>query len=409
VQDLTETTAADPPPATTASREAVSSLAPGAWRRAWLTGLSVWGAAELTYLLINSLLWMTRSEAGPKVSGMLEVWNRWDTGHYVTIALDGYNPLSENPAFFPLYPLLMHILEPVLPGGMLSAGLIVSSAACVVALAFIYRLVEDLFGEDTANRTTLYLMAFPFAFYLVAAYNQSLFLALSVGSLYFMRRGLWWYAGVLAGFASATRQAGVLLALAFAVEYLRQREWRIERLRWDAMAIALVPSGLIAFMIYSGITLGDPLKFMHVQAYWGREVSLPWIGAIDAFAQLNAAAVDGYLFQPLVVLNIIDLLALPVTLGLLVMSVVGRWKLGPECWYLVASAAATFLLVLLTPIGRGLPPLHGVPRYALEILPAFIVLARTGANRYLNRLYLLPAMGVQSVLVLAFFNNVWLS
>jgi hypothetical protein len=45
----------------------------------------------------------------------------------------------------------------------------------------------------------------------------------------------------------------------------------------------------------------------------------------------------------------------------------------------------------------------------LEILPAFIVLARLGANRYLERFYLLPAMGVQGVLVLAFFNNVWLS
>ncbi len=144
-----------------------------AWRRAWLTGVSIWGAAELTYLLVNSLLWTSRSEAGPRVSGMLEVWNRWDTGHYVTIAETGYNPLSENPAFFPLYPLLMRLLEPVLPGGMLSAGLIISSAACVVALTLVTRLVEDLFGVPTAQRTVLYLMAFPFAFYLVAVYNRA--------------------------------------------------------------------------------------------------------------------------------------------------------------------------------------------------------------------------------------------
>ena len=386
-----------------------SSPPPGSWRRAWLTGLSVWGAATLTYALVNSLVWMTRREAGPTLSGMLEVWNRWDTGHYVTIAETGYNPLTENPAFFPLYPLLMRILEPVLPGGMLSAGLIVSSAACVVALAFIHRLVEDLLDTETAQRTTLYLMAFPFAFYLVAVYNQSLFLALAVGSLYAMRRGQWWYAGALAGLASATRQAGVLLAFAFAVEYLRQRDWRIERVRWDASAIALVPTGLIAFMIYSGIAFGDPLKFMHVQVLWGREASLPWTGTVNASAQLSDAAVDGFLFQPIVVLNVIDLLAVLVTLSLLVLSVVGPWRLGRECWYLIAVAAATFLLVLLTPIGRGLPPLHGFPRYALEILPAFIVLARMGANRYLDRLYLLPAMGVQAVLVLAFFNNIWLS
>ncbi len=224
-----------------------------------------------------------------------------------------------------------------------------------------------------------------------------------------MRRGHWWYAGPLAGLASATRQAGVLLALAFVVEYLRQREWRIERIRWNALAILLVPSGLIAFMVYCGIALGDPLKFLHVQIYWGREASLPWIGSVNASNQLGDAAVDGFVFQPLVVLNVIDMLAVLVTGVLLVLSVVGRWRLGEESWYLIAVAAASFLLVLISPIGRGLPPLHGVPRYVLEILPAFIVLARIGANRYLDRFYLLPAIGVQGVLVLAFFGNVWLS
>jgi hypothetical protein len=224
-----------------------------------------------------------------------------------------------------------------------------------------------------------------------------------------MRRGHWWYAGVLAGFASATRQAGVLLALAFAVEYLRQRDWDMLKIRWNAAAIALVPSGLIAFMIYSWYALGDPLKFMHVQIYWGRQLSLPWDGTFAALRQLGEAAAGGAVFQPLVVLNIIDLLSVPITLVLLALSLVGRWRLGPESWYLIAIAGASFLLVLITPIGRGLPPLHGVPRYALEILPAFIVVARMCANRYVERFYLLPAIGVQAVLVLAFFNDIWLS
>jgi hypothetical protein len=109
------------------------------------------------------------------------------------------------------------------------------------------------------------------------------------------------------------------------------------------------------------------------------------------------------------VLNVIDLLAVPVTIGLLVLSLVGRWRLGPQSWYLIVFAAATFVLVLVTPIGRGLPPLHGVPLYALEILPAFIVVARMGANRYVDRFYLFPAVGVQATLLLAYFNNVWLS
>ena len=369
----------------------------------------MWAAAELTYLLINTMVWMTRSEAGPPLSGMLEVWNRWDTGHYVSIALNGYNPATENPAFFPLYPLLMSVVDPVVPGDMLVTGLVVASIACIVALTMVNRLVDDLFGVDTAQRTTLYLMSFPFAFYLVAAYNESLFLALSVGSLYCMRRGHWWYAGALAGLASATRQAGVLLALAFAVEYLRQREWRFDRVRWNAAAVALVPTGLIAFMIYSWYALGDALYFMHVQVFWGRDLSPPWTGTAGALEQAGGVVAQGMPFHPAVVLNVIDVVAVPVTLALLVLSLVGRWKLGAQSWYLIVFAAATFLMVLLTPIGRGLPPLHGVPRYAVEILPAFIVVARMGANRYVDRSYLFPAIGIQATLLLAYFNNVWLS
>ena len=62
----------------------------------------------------------------------------------------------------------------------------------------------------------------------------------------------------------------------------------------------------------------------------------------------------------------------------------------------------------MLPFG-GDTPLHGVPRYALELLPVFIVLARIGANRYLERFYLMPAIAVQATLLLAFFNDVWLS
>jgi hypothetical protein len=385
------------------------AVAASPWRPAFLAGLTTWAAALLTYLLVNAMVWMTRSEAGPPVSGALEVWNRWDTGHYVTIALHGYSQTSENPAFFPLYPMLMRLLEPVLPGGMLSAGLIIAWAACVAALTVIYRLTDDLFGSATAQRMTTYVMAFPFAFYLCAAYNQSLFLALCVASLYCMRKGHWWSAGALAGLASGTRQAGVLLALAFAIEYLRQREWNFGRIRWDALAVALVPAGLIAFAIYCAVYLGDPLKFVHIQAVWGREASPPWVGLVNTIAQVTDASRDGAIFQPIVVLDVIDILAVLVTPVLLVLSAVGPWRLGPPSWYLIAFGVAGFLMVLVSPLGVHLPPLHGVPRYALEALPAFLVLARMGANRYVERFYLMPAIGVQAVLVLAYFNNVWLS
>ena len=159
------------------------------WRRAFAAGLSTWAAASISYFLINSMVWLMRSESGPRFNQMLEVWNRWDTGHYLSIALKGYNPDNESAAFFPLYPLLIRYLEPLLPGGGLSAALIISHAACLAALTVLFRLVEDVLGEANARRTVTYLMAYPFAFFLVTAYNESVFLLFCVAGFYCMRQG----------------------------------------------------------------------------------------------------------------------------------------------------------------------------------------------------------------------------
>src|SRR5579885_2626880 len=46
----------------------------------------------------------------------LDVWARWDSGFYLTIAKTGYTyvPGLQNPvAFFPLYPLLMNLITPI--------------------------------------------------------------------------------------------------------------------------------------------------------------------------------------------------------------------------------------------------------------------------------------------------------
>ena len=307
-------------------RPAARSAGSRRWRRAWRTGVAIWAVAWLGYLLVTVGYWLT----GPRrpLTELFSAWNRYDTGHYVTIASHGYSPVTENPAFFPLYPLLMALADPVLPGGLFAAGMVVASAACITALAVIYRLAEDLFDSAVARYTALAVMTSPFAFYLVAAYNESIFLALAAGSLYAMRRGHWWIAGGLAGLSTATRQAGILLALAFAIEYLRQRNWQPARIRWNALAILLVPTGLAAYMIYSAHTLGDPLRFLHVQAFWGRELSWPWTGTVGTLRHLGSHWPEG-LSSGFVLVDLLDLATLPVVVTLLVLSVAGRWRLGP--------------------------------------------------------------------------------
>jgi hypothetical protein len=391
-----------PPPVTSAHKS-------GPWRRAITNGLWIWAIAHVAYLIINAVFWTLRSEGGPPPADFFDVWNRWDTGHYIYIASNGYNPHSENPAFFPLYPLLMAGLDPLLPGDMLATGLIISSLTTLIALIVIFRLVDDLFDGPTAERTILYLMAFPFAFFLVAAYNESLLVVLTAGALYCMRRGHWWGAGLLTGLASGARMAGLLLALAFVIEYLRQRQWHLNLVRWDALWILLSPAGLIGFMIYDNNAFGDPLRFMHQQSTWGRNLSSPWEGIAGAANQMAPPLSADQPFHPQVVLNAIDVATVPFVILLLVLAIWGPWRLGAPSAYLIAYGIASFALVLIIPMGDPLPPLHGLPRFTLENPVVFIMLARFGRDRRFERAYLLPAMALQAALLIGFFANVWLA
>jgi Gpi18-like mannosyltransferase len=268
----------------------------------------------------------------------------------------------------------------------------------------LHRFTAREFDPATADRALLFLMAFPTAFFLSAGYNGSLFLLLSVSALYLLRGERWWAAGAVGAFASATRLAGVLLAVVFVIEYGRRRAWSLRAVRPDALAILLIPGGLIAFSIFCWIRLGDPLAFTHAQDEWGRATSLPWTGPAHALQTIYQHP----LLEQVTVHNLIDVVAGGLALLLLTLCVVGRWRLPRDQTSLVVYAAISLLIVLISP-AAGYFPLMGMPRYVLELVPIFLLLARLGANRAFERVYLLPAVGVQAVFLLTFLNNVWVA
>jgi Gpi18-like mannosyltransferase len=58
------------------------------------------------------------------------------------------------------------------------AGLIISNVAGLIGMTVLYQLVKEDFGEDQAVNAVLYFSIFPSAFFLAAAYTESLFLCL---------------------------------------------------------------------------------------------------------------------------------------------------------------------------------------------------------------------------------------
>ena len=126
---------------------------------AW-TRLLIWGATALTYLVFEAQYAQPLHTGGAEdvvqhdVGWAIDVWARWDSGWFLRIAEHGYHAGAE-PAFYPLYPLLVRLLGPVFGGHYVLAGLLVSLAASLGAFYLLHHLAEARLGMDGARRAVL--------------------------------------------------------------------------------------------------------------------------------------------------------------------------------------------------------------------------------------------------------------
>ena len=269
----------------------LAQFVPGASRRPLLRSAVLFGliGTRLPILLLGAIavtivgtIPAPTAEALWRVSAneLVNLQARWDTDFYHQIATVGYrwDPsafLHQNVVFFPLYPLLMRWGGALLGGHPLLAGTVISLAAFAGAIALLYRMAVLELGEEKAWPVILLLSTYPFALFYSVVYTESLFLFLTVGAFYAMRRRYLLLA-TLAGFAAGlTRPNGFWLAvplLWLATRGAEGRGGRGGRGGRDVPAIlaALAPlAGVAIFSAYLSVRFGDALAWMHGQAAWG--------------------------------------------------------------------------------------------------------------------------------------------
>ena len=236
--------------------------------------------ARFVYFTITyATAWLLAESRGSLRTSFLELWDQWDTQHFLGIAQHGYFGASSGEnwaAFFPLYPLAV---RPLLWLGVpeVAAGLLVSAISSAVALGFLYRLVAEERDSKTATRSLFYLAAFPTGVFLIAAYSESLFLAGAVAAFYYARRGRWLATAVPAAVATGSRIAGLFLVAGLIVEFLRQRDFRADRVldAVTALALSLVPVAL--FGAFLTRTAESPMAYFEAQREgWSRGLTSPW-------------------------------------------------------------------------------------------------------------------------------------
>jgi hypothetical protein len=320
---------------------------------------------------------------------LLAVWGRWDAEHYIGIATTGYS--GTEPAFFPLYPLLIWF-GGKLTGNHLLAGLFISNAASFFALLYLYKLVEHEFNRQVAHRSIFYVSIFPTAIFFSAVYTESLFLCLSVASFYYIRGRRWVLAGVFGFLAALTRVEGVLMAVPFLIEWgIALYESRGEWFKWPVdtvvkplIGIALMPLGLASYMAYLWVLRGDPLYFSHVQAHWDRYLAPPWVSFEHSIRMITGN------YAPQTVAD--QLLEVTFTVLMLAVLVLGFRRLRP-------SYIAYMAISILVPLSTS--SLMSMPRFALVLFPMFVLFGLWGAKPTVHNIivaFSLPLLGLFTVL-----------
>ena len=130
------------------------------------------------------------------------------------------------------------------------------------------------------------LVAFcPVSFFLSAVYTESLFLALSVGSIYAARRERWLLCGVLGFLAAISRNGGVALILPTAIIYLYgpRAAATLALTRWAARARRLGPAAAaLPAAARRAVARADPR--------WARSPTSPTSGSATATRWLRSAS-----------------------------------------------------------------------------------------------------------------------
>ncbi|GCE10545.1 glycosyltransferase family 39 protein [Tengunoibacter tsumagoiensis] len=336
-------------------------------------------------------------------------WFKLDTVHYVEIAYHGYPDLARyEAAFFPFYPLLIHLFGSIGGGSYLAyviASFVIANLSFLLALVLFYHLVAQDFSPEIA-RTGLFLLAFhPLGLFFFAGYTESLFLLLILCFFLCLRHGAtwnWWLAGCFGCCAMATRGTGLILLVPFTLTFL-QRFWpqrRRWRYYWPEMlqkgaASMLIPLGLLLYMFYLLVVQGNAFLFSEGEKHWGRYPGIP-------FSRLPTA-VYSILFLPQYrERNLMDLL---LTLLPIIVLLLG-WRLLPKIY--AYFAAALILYSLLYPYG-GPAPFTSDPRYLLMLFPCIIVLAIWSKRPQFKESWLVISVVLFTINIFLFLSSVWVA
>lgn len=330
-----------------------------------------------------------------------DLWYRWDTRHYLYIAEHGY-PNEGNDrnilVFYPLFPMLVKFANIVINEYFYS-GLFVSNVCLLAACIMMFKLTQLEFkNESISGASVQYLLIFPLSFFGSMSYTESLFLLLSVSCFYFIRKEMWWQAGLIGMLASLTRNQGIVLFAPMAYEFIRVslelyrqgEKPKVGDLIMRFCFCLLIPLGFVLYLCLNKYISGDWFRFLEYQRdNWHQKPVFFADNIVEIYKRINFSDPNHTtgIWIPTTIVFMLVIILLPFITSVLP---------APYIIYTIP-----FFVICYTPSW-----LISGPRYLFVLFPMYMALAKILHKRetlsHLTKLFFVSMTGVMLV---AFFRN----
>lgn len=395
------------------------------WKRPITAGflgflfLRLWSSFALLYLrvyppdLVPSDLATRMEQARLENSGwfsqlFLAPWYRWDTVHYLDIASQGYFKefLSVWP---PLYPGLIRLLSATGMSSLLSA-IFISNICALLVMILLFRISEEILPGSGEN-VVLCLVIYPLAFFLVAAYTESVYLIFSLVSLWMAHKGRFVWAGILALLATLTRLQGVILVLPILFEGYRQtyclpnRRERIGVLAKTVCFASLPFLAVFGHALFVHFILNYAWPWESLAKYWGQHTGFPWEGLIGNFTTVLGLRKITTPIVPLA--QVIDLVMIIFAIISLILIWMKKTPI-PLSYQLYAWMGLVVILVKVDDLGI----LVSASRYVLSLFPVFMFtgfLLGKIPGRFIRSGLIVIGLALQGILLIFFAHWIWIA
>jgi hypothetical protein len=328
---------------------------------------------------------------------LLDIWGRWDSGWYSSIVSDGYtlrgdiDTVQSNIAFFPLYPYIVKFLFQILPDQLhtletiLLLGVIVSNIFFLGALIVFYKLVISIVKHQRiAKRAVLYLLLFPTSFFFSCFYTEATYLFFSIATFYAAAKQRWAIASILGYFVALSRPLGVLILIPLILDYLKNKNWKIHKIKGDVAYLLFIPAGFFTFLLSLYQLTGNLFAPMQIQSAWNKIFAMPWETLIKPVFYVPFITEFDQLF----------------TVGFILLGIVALIRL-PSPSYGIYS-----LLIVAPPLMTG--NLRSAVRYCAVVFPIFIVLALFGKKYSIHQFITILFLTLQILFMVAWSNFYWI-